>query len=104
MVKRSRIFSAGVSLALITGMAFFSGSPAWGESPEKQQGTVDKSLATFLSFIAKKARFRDNVKDAKGVLIIPSLIKGGIILGGSGGSGVLLAWNESAEEWSQPAF
>jgi lipid-binding SYLF domain-containing protein len=104
MVTRTKKFSVGVGLALIVGMAIFAASPAWAESPEEQQGTVDKALATFEAFIAKKARFRDNVKDAKALLIVPTLIKAGIILGGSGGSGVLVAWNESAEEWSQPAF
>ncbi|HEX2113822.1 MAG TPA: lipid-binding SYLF domain-containing protein [Alphaproteobacteria bacterium] len=40
---------------------------------------------------------------AKAVLIIPSLLKAGFILGGEGGSGVLLARGASGE-WSAPAF
>lgn len=43
------------------------------------------------------------VDRAKAVLIIPSLIKAGFILGGEGGSGVLLARNANGE-WSAPAF
>jgi lipid-binding SYLF domain-containing protein len=39
---------------------------------------------------------------AKAVVIIPSLIKAGFILGGEGGSGVLLA--RTATGWSDPAF
>lgn len=49
-------------------------------------------------------RFRDNVKNAKGVFIIPRLLKGGFIFGGSGGSGVLLARDPQSGAWSYPAF
>ena len=48
--------------------------------------------------------FRDHVKNAKGVLVIPRLLKGGFIFGGSGGSGVLLARDPQTGAWSYPAF
>jgi len=47
--------------------------------------------------------FRENMINAKGVLIVPQLIKGGLIIGGSGGSGVLLVRGEG-NIWSDPAF
>jgi lipid-binding SYLF domain-containing protein len=47
---------------------------------------------------------RDNFYQAKGVLIIPRLLKAGFILGGSGGRGVLLVKNSQTGQWSQPAF
>ena len=40
---------------------------------------------------------------AKAVLVFPTLIKGAFLLGGEGGSGVLLARN-GAGSWSYPAF
>lgn len=40
---------------------------------------------------------------AKGVMIFPSVLKAGFVLGGEGGSGVLLARTASGE-WSYPAF
>ena len=43
------------------------------------------------------------VRNAKGVLIIPSLLKAGFVIGGEGGRGVLLARN-STNVWSPPAF
>ena len=49
------------------------------------------------------AWFRDNLNEAEGVLFIPTSIKGGFIIGGSGGSGVLLARNR-VHGWSYPAF
>jgi lipid-binding SYLF domain-containing protein len=65
---------------------------------------VDKALVTFQEFMANKRRFRDHVKDAKALLIVPSLLKAGLILGGSAGRGILVAWDETAEDWSQLAF
>lgn len=85
-------------------MAALFGSPVWAADAVGPQGTVDKALMTFQKFMADKRRFRDNVKDAKALLIVPNLWKAGIILGGSAGSGILVAWDEKAEDWSQPAF
>ena len=104
MVTRVKKFSDDLGLALIVVMTVLFSSPVWAANSTEQQETVDKALITFQNFIAKKARFRDNVKDAKGILVFPKLLRAGIILGGSGGSGVLVAWNERAEEWSQPVF
>jgi lipid-binding SYLF domain-containing protein len=44
------------------------------------------------------------LKDAKGVLIFPQILKGGLIVGGSGGSGVLMIRNSENGTWSNPAF
>ncbi len=43
------------------------------------------------------------LRKARAVLIVPSLLKAGFIVGGEGGSGVLLARGEGGE-WSNPAF
>jgi lipid-binding SYLF domain-containing protein len=36
--------------------------------------------------------------------VAPSIIKGGFIWGGSGGTGVFLVRNEKTGNWSEPAF
>ncbi len=42
---------------------------------------------------------------AKGVLVVPDLVKGALVLGGSGGKGVLVTRrNENIGTWSNPAF
>jgi len=46
---------------------------------------------------------RDFLADAEGVLILPQMIKGAFMVGGEGGSGVLLTKNEKGD-WSYPAF
>ena len=54
---------------------------------------IDPELSELPGFITR----------ARAVLIIPQLIKGGFILGGEGGSGVLLAKGADGS-WSPPAF
>jgi lipid-binding SYLF domain-containing protein len=48
--------------------------------------------------------FRDHLPDAKAVLIVPVLVKGGLIIGGSGGHGALLWRDDATDSWSYPAF
>jgi lipid-binding SYLF domain-containing protein len=50
------------------------------------------------------AAFRDLVRKARGVLIVPQLVRAGFIIGGSGGTGVLVARDERTGVWSEPAF
>jgi lipid-binding SYLF domain-containing protein len=45
---------------------------------------------------------RTLLRDARAILIVPSLVKGGFIFGAEGGDGVMLAHNGA--HWSQPAF
>ena len=104
MDTRANRFSGKVGLALAVVLAALWSSPVWAADAVEQQGTVDKSLVTFQKFMANKRRFRDHVKDAQALLIVPSLLKAGLILGGSAGSGILVAWDEKVEDWSQPVF
>jgi lipid-binding SYLF domain-containing protein len=48
--------------------------------------------------------FREHVKQAKGVLIVPGLLKGAFLFGLEGGNGVLFVRDEKTEVWSEPAF
>src|SRR5579872_922361 len=47
---------------------------------------------------------RDLLRRARGVMIIPSLVKGGFIFGAQGGTGVLLSRDPKTGSWSYPAF
>jgi len=70
------------------------------------QDLVNAARSTVLDFSVdpEMAGFRETAKQAKAVLIIPRLGKGGLIFGGSGGSGVLLARDPQGGTWSYPAF
>ena len=68
---------------------------------------VDKAKWTVQSLKAKTEKhydlFRKELKKAQGVVIFPSLIKAGFILGAEGGHGVLIA-RDAAGKWGYPAF
>jgi lipid-binding SYLF domain-containing protein len=100
--------SFGVFLVAVTISAFVAGPlmPAGAAGPVEQQGLVDKSRVTFQSFMADPHMvwLQENLHQAKGLLIIPSLLKAGFFLGGSGGSGVLIVKDPQKGSWSQPAF
>jgi lipid-binding SYLF domain-containing protein len=70
------------------------------------QNLVNNARSTVLDFSVdpEMAGFRETARRAKAVLIIPRLGKGGLIFGGSGGSGVLLARDPQGGTWSYPAF
>lgn len=70
-----------------------------------EQALVDKAQAV-IEFMKKSPEFdviNDYLPRATGVLVFPKVVKAGFILGGQGGSGVLLGRDE-AGNWSAPAF
>ena len=79
---------------------------ASSEDAASAQEVVDGARAAVANFSADPDMgwFRDNVKNAKGVFIVPSLVKAGFVFGGSGGNGVLLGRDEKTGRWSHPAF
>ncbi len=72
----------------------------------EQKDLVDKSRMTLNSFLTDTNMdwFREHIKDAKGIFIVPQLLKAAFFFGGEGGSGVFLVKDDMSGEWSQPAF
>ena len=70
------------------------------------QALVDKARITFQEFMNDKnyEYLHNNLKNVKGLLIYPQVLKAGFIFGGSGGTGVLVVRDAKANDWSQPAF
>jgi lipid-binding SYLF domain-containing protein len=91
---------------IISTMVFGFAVPAIAAGPIEQQGLVDKARVTFESFMIDKNQLwlKENLNQAKGLIIIPSLLKAGFVIGGSGGSGVLIVKDDKTGRWSQPAF
>jgi lipid-binding SYLF domain-containing protein len=85
----------------ILGFCFlFFGNPAWAG---QEQELVDKAEMTLKNLHQENAWLRDHAKDAKAIFIVPSLLRGAFILGGAGGSGVLIV-RQPEGNWSPPAF
>ncbi len=93
-------------IALVSALGWFAlaAQPAAAITPTeelvlKAQWTVEE-MAENEEFGQYVRKF---MKNAKGVLIVPNMIKGAFIFGGEGGSGVLLVKGENGA-WSYPAF
>ena len=88
--------------ALIAGFTV----PATAAGTSAQQGLVDAARVTFNDFMRAESMswVRDHLHEVKGVLIVPSMLRGGFIFGGAGGRGVLIVKDSTTGQWSQPAF
>ncbi|MBM3557734.1 MAG: lipid-binding SYLF domain-containing protein [Alphaproteobacteria bacterium] len=104
----SDVFSRG--RALFRAAAAVLGLVACAETggsgfPIDQQAIVDQARLTIESMRADPSRRELNfyLANARGVLIVPSSLKGALFLGGEGGNGVMLSRNADGS-WSCPAF
>ena len=94
-----------VSLAVLILFTTLSIVPSGAADREKLEQRVTEAQFAFRDF-QKDARmtwFRENVRYAKGLLIMPTWVRGGFFLGGYAGNGVLLAQDRDGS-WSHPAF
>ena len=94
-----------VSFAVLILFATSSAVPSGAADREDLAQKVTKAQFVVRDF-QKDPRmtwFRQNVRYAKGLLIMPTWVKGGFFLGGHGGTGVLLAQDRDGT-WSHPAF
>jgi lipid-binding SYLF domain-containing protein len=98
-------------IAIIAALVLATQFTAYGATTDaaktsEAQVLVDQSGLTFNRFVADKefAIFREHLKKAKALLILPRVLKAGFVWGGSGGDGVLVVKDEKTGEWSQPVF
>ena len=110
-MEKKRTGSVGIRVVafatILAAMLLVPAAPgAMAADKEDAQGIVDDARVTLSTFMRDKdyVWLRENIKKAKGVLIYPQVLKAGFILGGSGGTGVLLAKDSKTGEWSDPAF
>lgn len=91
---------------LAIGLCAPSLQAARASDADSAQELVDEATWTverILSNANFKGRIDPYLAKAKAVMIFPAYLKAGLIVGGEGGSGVLLA-RASNGEWSYPAF
>ena len=103
-VSGFKLFS--VVSVLVVGLLVLSTTVVTAADAPEEQVLVDEALTTFNHFMAdpNMSYLRDHMKDGRGLLIVPSLIKAGFVFGGSGGHGVLLVRDEKTGKWSEPVF
>ncbi len=81
-------------------------TPASADERQEAAQLVDRAQMTLQSFMSDSSMdaFRDLIKQAKGVLVVPQLLKGAFVVGASGGNGVLLTRDGREDRWFGPAF
>jgi SH3 domain-containing YSC84-like protein 1 len=93
--------AAAAAMALLLGTV-----PARADDALEARQLVEKAKLTVEQFQTdpSMASIRDYAKKAKGMLILPQMLRAAFIVGASGGSGVLVARDEKANTWRGPAF
>ena len=99
--RRSTLAALIVTVALLLPLA-----PARADYYGEPAELVDRATAVYKGFLADPNMewFQNNVGRARGIFIVPQMLRGGFIIGGSGGRGVLLAQGAATAKWSGPAF
>jgi SH3 domain-containing YSC84-like protein 1 len=92
-----------ILLAFLVATLFATASSAQGRDEEL---LIDKAVTTLRSMQNDPsfAPMRELLKSAKGVIVVPDLVKAGFFIGGAGGAGVMMAHDVGANEWTDPAF
>lgn len=98
-------FLVSLAVLFLSASLFAVPSSAQQVTREDLAQRVTKAQFAFRNFERdpRMTWFRQNVRYAKGLLIMPVLVRGGFFFGGSGGRGVLVA-QDAAGTWSYPAF
>lgn len=93
-------------IAVVSLILLIWAGPLAAQDVAKLEDLVIQSARTFENFSAdpEMTWFRNNIENAKGIMIVPRSVKAGFIFGGSGGSGVFLTRDAQSGEWSYPAF
>ena len=91
---------------LVTALLALVTMPAKANDLMELEELVDEARLTYARFVRHPEMpwFRDQVKEAKGVFIMPNFFEAGYVVGGSFGKGVLLFRNEVTGQWNGPAF
>ncbi len=94
------------AIALLAALLLAVPAPAaFAADSDDAHAIVEKARLTFGEFLRDDnySAMRDQLKHARGILIYPQVLKGGFIIGGSGGTGALLVRDDKGE-YSYPAF
>lgn len=94
-------------LSLVLLLSPLVGQPTASASEETElKDLVERSTTTLENFVtdANMEWFRNHIREAKGVFIVPRMWKGAFFFGGEGGTGVFLVKSDTSGEWSNPAF
>lgn len=108
----SRLLAAGVALSVLSAIppavadAANPAATSDRKSATEQQKLVDSARMTIeaLRTDTDFPSFDERLKAARGVIIVPNLVKAGYIVGGEGGRAIVAQRSSKDGTWSYPAF
>lgn len=102
MKTQSRLLVVACAAALVLGAG--SAGSAHTQNPSEEAKRIQKSIDSLRSLTAAPDDGipKHLLQRAEAIIVIPDLLKGGFVIGGSHGKGVVSVRNGS--EWSAPAF
>ena len=105
-MKTNRFFLLSLLAVMVTAGLLLPVRQSRAGDYGQPQELVAKGTAVFKSFLQDPNMewFRNNLQSARGLFIVPQMLRGGFIVGGSGGSGLLVTRDPRTGEWSYPAF
>jgi lipid-binding SYLF domain-containing protein len=106
MFRTSRFVAATIAACLMLGTPMWSATQEPKQTKENSEEVelVQKSMEVLrdLTKVPEDGIPRELLARAEGIVVIPSLVKGGFIVGGKHGKGLISAKSASGE-WSAPA-
>jgi len=105
-MRRQEVVALTVAAMLAALFLLGSTRPARADDVADSKELVDRAVFTIQRFQEDGAMegFRELMRErVRGILVLPQVIKIGFLVGGSGGSGVLMARNAQGE-WQGPSF
>lgn len=93
-------------IGLILALGWAGPQTVWASDADAAEALVTKARLALENFRRdpEMAALRRLAYKARGMLIMPQVVKGGFIIGGSGGNGVLMAREGLDQPWRGPAF
>ena len=93
------------AVAVILSMSITAANLTAQAQDDPNQARVETAAAVFERMAAEEdaVPLRNSLKNAKAIMIFPSIWKAAFLVGAEGGNGVLVARNSDGE-WSDPAF
>lgn len=98
--------AALVALSTLAAWSALPALPAHAAERSDAEDLVEKSRQTVQALAADQdfIEMRRALAQAKAVLVFPQVLRAGFIVGGAGGSGVLMVRDAATGTWSGPAF
>jgi SH3 domain-containing YSC84-like protein 1 len=105
-LNRAKKVSLTILIFFLFATITFLSGPALADNPQEAKQLAEKSKIMFESIMTDHNfdGIRALTKQAKGVFLVPQLLKGAFVLGASGGSGLLVVRDEKTGQWNGPAF